>query len=87
MQAALLWAEVAVGGATLPMGYQTLELTRSSPITGDVQVVVLGGKTSSTGATCDVLLRQDEETVVAWRGVQLVMRPGEPRRGVKGATA
>ena len=79
MQAALIWAQVALGAATLPMGYEALRVARPGIVEGPVEVIVLAGHTAATKATCAVHLRDRDGVLASWTGVQLVARPGEPR--------
>jgi len=75
LQLALLWAEEALGGASLPMGigaYRKYQDTTDA----DVTVVLAGAKTGdSTGRVSATLVDADERILAQLLDVDLVRRP------------
>ncbi|MGA4538786.1 SDR family NAD(P)-dependent oxidoreductase [Uniformispora flossi] len=76
LQLALLWAEEALGKATLPMGVAECRVHRPGPLRDTARCVVRARKVHDTGARCDVaLLDADGAARVELLGVELVIRP------------
>lgn len=75
LQLALLWAEVALGGPSLPMAVREYRIVRRGPIDSASCVVVAGIVDGST-AQCDIaLLDSAGASIVELLGVELVRRP------------
>ncbi|MFF2731882.1 SDR family NAD(P)-dependent oxidoreductase [Streptomyces sp. NPDC058008] len=76
LQLALLWADKALGAATLPMAVAECRVHRRGPVPDTVRCVVRGRKVHDTGARCDAaLLGPDGSPWVELLGVELVRRP------------
>jgi NADP-dependent 3-hydroxy acid dehydrogenase YdfG len=76
LQLAVLWAQRAGAGRTLPMGVRECRVYRTGGVPGAVRCVVRAGSASDTGAECDVaLLDADGRARVELLGVHLVRRP------------
>ncbi|WP_250293801.1 type I polyketide synthase [Streptomyces atroolivaceus] len=76
LQLALLWADDALGDATLPMGVAECRVHRYGPVQGTVKCVVRAVKVHDTGGRCDVaLIDPDGCPRVELLGVELVRRP------------
>jgi NAD(P)-dependent dehydrogenase (short-subunit alcohol dehydrogenase family) len=79
LQLALLWAEAATGGASLPMGID--ELSLHQPNLDDTAGLVLTRRTASgpTGSADIVLVNAKGEATATLRGVRTIRRPDVPR--------
>ncbi|MFD6277096.1 SDR family NAD(P)-dependent oxidoreductase [Streptomyces sp. NPDC060209] len=76
LQLALVWADKALGDATLPMAVAECRVHRRGPVRGTVRCVVRARKVHETGARCDVaLVDPDGSPRVELLGVELVRRP------------
>jgi acyl transferase domain-containing protein/NADP-dependent 3-hydroxy acid dehydrogenase YdfG/acyl carrier protein len=76
LQLALLWAESALGDASLPMAVAECRVYRRGPVQGTVRCVVRARKVHDTGARCDLaLIDPDGAPRVELLGVELVRRP------------
>ncbi|MFJ8349306.1 SDR family NAD(P)-dependent oxidoreductase [Streptomyces sp. NPDC094153] len=76
LQLALVWAQEALGAATLPMAVAECRVHRRGPVEGTVRCVLRGRKVHSTGARCDAALVDADGTVrLELLGVELVRRP------------
>ncbi|HWU07869.1 MAG TPA: SDR family NAD(P)-dependent oxidoreductase, partial [Streptomyces sp.] len=76
LQLAVLWADDALGYATLPMAVAECRVQRSGPVQGAVRCVVQARKVHDTGGRCDVaLVDPDGFPRVELLGVELVRRP------------
>ncbi|MFD9780815.1 SDR family NAD(P)-dependent oxidoreductase [[Kitasatospora] papulosa] len=76
LQLALLWADEALGDATLPMAVAECRVHRRGPVPGTVRCVVRARKVHETGARCDAaLIDPDGSPRVELLGVELVRRP------------
>jgi len=76
LQLAVLWAQRAGAGRTLPMAVRECRVYRAGAIEDAVRCVVQARQASDSGAECDVaLLDADGVTRVELLGVQLVRRP------------
>ncbi|MER5553624.1 SDR family NAD(P)-dependent oxidoreductase [Streptomyces sp. NPDC002793] len=76
LQLALLWADEALGDATLPMAVAECRVHRGGPVQDTVRCVVRAVKVHDTGARCDAaLLDADGLPRVELLGVELVRRP------------
>lgn len=76
LQLALLWADRALGDATLPMAVAECRVHRRGPVPGTVRCVVRARKVHETGARCDAaLIDPDGSPRVELLGVELVRRP------------
>ncbi len=76
LQLAVLWAQRAGAGRTLPMSVRECRLHRPGPVEDTARCVVRAGRVDDAGATCDVaLLDRDGSVRVELLGVQLVRRP------------
>jgi hypothetical protein len=77
LQLAVLWAQQAGPGATLPMAVRECRLYRDGAIEDTARCVVRARQAGGTGAECDVALIDPDGTIrVELLGVQLVRRPG-----------
>ena len=77
LQLAVLWAQRAGSGATLPMAVRECRLYRDGAIDDTARCVVRARQAGKTGAECDVALIDPDGTIrVELLGVQLVRRPG-----------
>ena len=77
LQLAVLWAQRAGSGATLPMAVRECRLYRDGAIDDTARCVVRARQAGETGAECDVALIDPDGTIrVELLGVQLVRRPG-----------
>ncbi|GAA3368106.1 type I polyketide synthase [Streptomyces sannanensis] len=76
LQLALVWAQEALGAATLPMAVAECRVHRHGPVDGTVRCVLRGRKVHSTGARCDAaLIDADGAVRLELLGVELVRRP------------
>lgn len=76
LQLALVWAEHALGSATLPMGVAECRVHRRGPAADTLRCVVRARKVHDTGARCDAALFDPDGTLrVELLGVELVRRP------------
>ncbi|MEU1214512.1 SDR family NAD(P)-dependent oxidoreductase [Streptomyces sp. NPDC005791] len=76
LQLALLWADNALGDATLPMAVAECRVHRRGPVQDTVRCVVRARKVHDTGARCDAaLIDADGSPRVELLGVELVRRP------------
>jgi hypothetical protein len=76
LQLALLWADSALGDASLPMAVAECRVYRRGPVQGTVRCVVRARKVHDTGARCDLaLIDPDGAPRVELLGVELVRRP------------
>ncbi|MFB7456883.1 SDR family NAD(P)-dependent oxidoreductase [Streptomyces sp. NPDC056188] len=76
LQLALVWAQEALGAATLPMAVAECRVHRRGPVEGTVRCVLRGRKVHSTGARCDAaLIDADGAVRLELLGVELVRRP------------
>ncbi|MFJ3801178.1 SDR family oxidoreductase [Streptomyces sp. NPDC090088] len=76
LQLAVLWAESALGGATLPMSADAFRPHRTGPATGPVRCLVRKVDVRDDSARCDLGLLDEDGTVRAeLLGVTLVLRP------------
>lgn len=76
LQLALLWADYALGAATLPMAVAECRVHRYGPAEDTVRCVVRARKVHDTGARCDVaLVDPDGLPRTELLGVELVRRP------------
>jgi acyl transferase domain-containing protein/NADP-dependent 3-hydroxy acid dehydrogenase YdfG len=76
LQLAVLWAQRAGAGRTLPMAVRECRVSQPGDIPGSVRCVVLAGRAGDSGAECDVaLLDADGRARVELLGVHLVRRP------------
>ncbi|MGW3951117.1 SDR family oxidoreductase [Streptomyces sp. NPDC004752] len=76
LQLALVWAQEALGAATLPMAVAECRVHRRGPVDGTVRCVLRGRKVHSTGARCDAaLIDADGAVRLELLGVELVRRP------------
>ncbi|MFD9292311.1 SDR family NAD(P)-dependent oxidoreductase [Streptomyces sp. NPDC060030] len=76
LQLALLWADRALGDATLPMAVAECRVHRRGPVQGAVRCVVRAVKVHETGARCDAALIDPDGTPrIELLGVELVRRP------------
>ncbi|MFF3484317.1 SDR family oxidoreductase [Streptomyces sp. NPDC002701] len=76
LQLSLLWADRALGDATLPMAVAECRVHRRGPVPGTARAVVRAKKVHETGARCDVaLIDPDGAPRVELLGVELVRRP------------
>jgi NADP-dependent 3-hydroxy acid dehydrogenase YdfG len=77
LQLALLWAQRAGAGDTLPMSVSEVRLHRRGTATDDVRCVVRAVRADADGAVCDIVLRdRDGAPRAELLGVHLVRRPG-----------
>ena len=77
LQLAVLWAQRAGSGATLPMAVRESRLYRDGAIDETARCVVRARQACEAGAECDVALIDPDGTIrVELLGVQLVRRPG-----------
>ena len=77
LQLAVLWAQRAGSGATLPMAVRESRLYRDGAIDDTARCVVRARQAGEAGAECDVALIDPDGTIrVELLGVQLVRRPG-----------
>ncbi|WP_405163030.1 SDR family oxidoreductase [Nocardia sp. NBC_01499] len=75
-QLAVLWAEQALGTATLPMSIRECRFHPGPPTDEPLRCVVRGGTVNDVDAVCDAtLIRADGTTVAELSGLQLVARP------------
>ena len=79
LQLALLWAQAATGGASLPMGID--ELCLHKPSLDDTTGLVLTRRTASgTAGSADiVIVSANGEAAATLRGVRTIRRPDVPR--------
>lgn len=76
IQAAVLWTEQVLGGASLPMGIQSLHLYEAGLLAGPGRCVVTGRGVHDAHASADVVLLDATGAAVAeLRGLELVLRP------------
>jgi hypothetical protein len=76
LQLAVLWAQRAGAGRTLPMAVRECRVYREGRVPDAVRCVVRAGSASDSGAECDVaLLDADGQARVELLGVHLVRRP------------
>ena len=77
LQLAVLWAQQAGPGATLPMAVRECRLYRDGAIDDTARCVVRARQAGETGAECDVALIDPDGTIrIELLGVRLVRRPG-----------
>ncbi|MFI5782822.1 polyketide synthase dehydratase domain-containing protein [Nocardia sp. NPDC051570] len=75
-QLAVLWAEQALGAATLPMSIRECRFSAVPPADEVLRCVVRAVAVDEVDARCDaVLTRADGSTVAEFSGLQLVVRP------------
>ena len=79
LQLALLWAETATGGASLPMGIDEISLHQASLV--DTTGLVLTRRTAQgpTGSADIVLVNAQGEAAATFRGVRTIRRPDVPQ--------
>ncbi|MFD6194266.1 SDR family oxidoreductase [Streptomyces sp. NPDC060275] len=76
LQLALVWADHALGSASLPMAVAECRVHRRGPAEDTLRCVVRARKVHDTGARCDVALFDPDGTLrVELLGVELVRRP------------
>ena len=76
LQLAVLWAQRAGAGRTLPMAVRECRVYQTGGIPDAVRCIVLAGHAGDSGAECDVaLLDADGKARVELLGVHLVRRP------------
>ena len=76
LQLAVLWAQRAGAGRTLPMAVRECRVYREGSVPDAIRCVVRAGSASDSGAECDVaLLDADGKARVELLGVHLVRRP------------
>lgn len=76
LQLGLLWAQMALGAATLPMAVAECRVYRRGPVDGAVRCVLRGRKVHGTGVRCDAaLIDADGAVRLELLGVELVRRP------------
>ncbi len=81
LQLALLWSKRVLGGATLPMGIGAVHSYRDGPPEGPVQATLSGTVHGRDRAVTDIVFTDRSGEVVAeLRGVEVILRPGEPTR-------
>jgi NADP-dependent 3-hydroxy acid dehydrogenase YdfG len=79
LQMALLWARSVLGGATLPMGVAGVTRWADGPVDGPVTAVLRGQRKARDRAVADVaLVAMDGSVHTELRGIELILRPGEP---------
>ncbi|MEV8341369.1 SDR family NAD(P)-dependent oxidoreductase [Streptomyces niveus] len=76
LQLALVWAQMSLGAATLPMAVAECRVYRRGPVDGAARCVLRGRKVHGTGARCDAaLIDADGAVRLELLGVELVRRP------------
>jgi acyl transferase domain-containing protein len=76
LQLAVLWAQQAGAGSTLPMAIRECRVYRYGAVEDEVRCVVLARQADDSTAVCDVaLIDSDGSPRVELLGVQLVRRP------------
>jgi acyl transferase domain-containing protein/NADP-dependent 3-hydroxy acid dehydrogenase YdfG/acyl carrier protein len=76
LQLAVLWAQQAGAGRTLPMGVRECRVYREGALQDAARCVVHARQASDSGAECDVaLVGADGAPLIELLGVQLVRRP------------
>jgi hypothetical protein len=79
LQLAVLWARDVLGGASLPMSVASFESFVDGLPEGPIRGVVRGREVHETRAVCDVVLEDAAgRPIAALRGVETILRPGEP---------
>nr|MBK7068262.1 SDR family oxidoreductase [Deltaproteobacteria bacterium] len=79
LQFALLWSREVLGGASLPMAVGSFESYTDALPEGAIRCVVLGREVHDSRAVCDVVLEDlSGHALAAFRGVETILRPGEP---------
>jgi NADP-dependent 3-hydroxy acid dehydrogenase YdfG len=77
LQLAVLWAQRAGTGSTLPMAISECRVYRSGAVEGEMRCVVAAGRADDSTAACDVaLIDTGGSPWLELFGVQLVRRPG-----------
>jgi acyl transferase domain-containing protein/NADP-dependent 3-hydroxy acid dehydrogenase YdfG len=70
------WSEQLLGGATLPMGFQTLYLAGSGPVRGTARATVRTRQLGNSRAVCDIVMADAQGTLLAAiGGVDYLLRP------------
>jgi len=76
LQLAVLWAQNAGTGRTLPMAIRECRVYRYGAVEDEVQCVVLARRAGESTATCDIaLIDPDGAPRAELLGVELVRRP------------
>jgi hypothetical protein len=80
------WSQHLLGGATLPMGFQTLYLAGRGPLRGMARATARTRQLHHSRAVCDITLADAEGTLLAaFGGVDYLLRPdhatGQQRPG------
>jgi acyl transferase domain-containing protein/NADP-dependent 3-hydroxy acid dehydrogenase YdfG len=70
------WSQQLLGGATLPMGFQSLYLSGRGPLRGTVRATVRTRQLHNSRAVCDIALGDGIGTLLAaFSGVDYLLRP------------
>jgi hypothetical protein len=70
------WSGQLLGGATLPMGFQTLYLAGRGPVHGTARAAVRTRQLRNSRAICDIaLVSADGTLLAAFGGVDYLLRP------------
>jgi hypothetical protein len=76
LQAAVLWARHATGGATLPMSVDAIRVHRPGPAPAPLRCLVRAAAIGTDETRCDIaLFDEDGEVRTELLGVGLVRRP------------
>ncbi len=76
LQLALIWANLALGGPSLPMAVGSVNAYETGPVTGPVRCVLRRRTVAGSKGTCDAtVFAADGRVLAEVRGIEVVARP------------